>query len=835
MRPRTHRTIPDAPSGYPLDNQFAVVVPIARTNLVTNPSFETDLTNWSASGFSSIARVATEQYHGAYSLQVTPTSATTDGAFYNAISMVAGSTYAASAKVKAAKGVKYQIAVYSAGGTRLASSEFIATGRWQWVYTYYTETSSNLRKITIGKVNSPSTTLFYIDGVQVESITAGETVSTYIDGDQLGLVPNQSPPAYYWNGTPHASTSNRSGLTRAGGMVMPLSKYRFLLTAIIGLGLATPQNVATEYARLDGAYPDYTRKPTRQFSLAGSFQATGYTQLRDARGQLGRVLDRDQSSLDQPLLLRHTLGDSEAAIVPAKYTGGLGGNTDNQYAETTAISLTQYLPFIVSEREAGASLTVQQSVTNANYIVQRSAAGVWSALSTGITGSSVRALARTNDGAIYAGGVFTDAGGSGADYIAKWTPATSTWSVLNSATSINTWVLALAVAPNGTTVYVGGVFTNADGNANADYIASWNSATSTWSALGTGMNGNVNALAVAPDATLFAGGDFTDAGGSGADYLAKWNGSAWSVVGSATSLNASVFAIATSGSAVYVGGDFTNADGNADADRIAVWNTATSTWSALGTGMNGTVRALQVLPDGSLYAVGAFTTAGGVTVNGAAVWNGSSWQGLGSGISGTLGGDTIAPDPQGKVIISADATTTFGGVVMPDRVARWNGATWLPIDIDLPGVGTIVRAMLTAPDGTFYMGFDANGTATSAAITTVTNPGTARSYPALTIKGPTSGTSRIYQLINYTTGRAIYLNYTINAGETARMVFEPDRLSFTSNFAGNLASKIMPGSAEADFFLQPGANNISFYAADSSVVATLTWHPQFVSLDDIPQ
>lgn len=705
---------------------------------------------------------------------------------------------------------------------------------WRWVYGYYTETSSTTRRLTVRKSAHASTAVFYLDGAQVEAIAAGETVSTYIDGDQQGLVPNQYPPAFVWAGTPHASTSSRSGLTRAGGMVMRFSKYQLLVTALIGLGLAAPLNIATDYARLDGSFDDYTRKPVRTFSLAGRFQAQTYQQLRDLRGGLAQLLDRDLIGQDQRLILRHERVDargslaSSASLIPAKYAGGLDGNTDNHYAEQVAIAFQQYLPVVLSEAEAGAALTVQQSVSNANYVLQRSASGVWSALGTGITGTQVNAIARATNGTVYVGGNFTDAGGSGADHIAQWNG--SSWSTLASATALNSFVYDLAVAPSGTTIYVAGAFTNANANANADYLATWNG--SAWGALGTGLDFTAQAVAVAPNGDVYVGGLFLNAGGTAANYIAKWNGSAWSAVGSSTALNAAVQTIAIDGTKVYVGGDFTNANGIANADYIAVWDTATSTWSALGTGMNGTVISLAVV-EGYLYAVGSFTTSGGVTTNGFARWNGTAWESL-NGASGILGGWHVAPDPQGKIIASSNSSTTFGGITMPDRIARWNGATWLPVDVDLPGAGTIVRDIFTAPDGVMYLGFDGTGTATAAATTTVTNTGTARAYPTLRITGPSSGTSRIYQIVNTTTGRSIYLNYTINAGETALLRFEPENLSFTSTFQGNIANTILPGSNQADFFLQPGANVIAFFAADSSVVAALSWRPAFVSLDDVP-
>ena len=67
----------------------------------------------------------------------------------------------------------------------------------------------------------------------------------------------------------------------------------------------------------------------------------------------------------------------------------------------------------------------------------------------------------------------------------------------------------------------------------ANNIAQWNG--SSWSALGSGMNGwCVSALAVS-GSTLYAGGDFTTAGGNAANDIAQWNGSSWSALGSGIS------------------------------------------------------------------------------------------------------------------------------------------------------------------------------------------------------------------------------------------------------------------------------------------------------------
>ena len=827
---RRYAQSPPVVAGYDLDDVFSIVVPIARTNLVTNPSFETNTTSWTAIG-GSIARSTAQQYHGAYSLEVTPTSSTGDGVRFDTVSLTSGTTYAVSAKVLGAGGVAYKLTVHTTAGTELIKMPFRGTGRWQWVWLYYTETSTTTRRVEVLKDNDRSTALFWIDGVQVEALgSLAETVSTYIDGDQIGLVPNQQPPAYLWTGTPHASTSTRSGLTRAGGMVVRFKDYSFLLTAIIGLGMAGVQNVRTEYARLDGAYDDYTRKPTRNFNLVGTFSGRSYQELRDNRSQIARLLDRDLVGLDQRMALLHHVegpcGDvmtNESRIL-CKYSGGLGGNTNNHAAEDAAIQFEQYLPFVASDAEAGGALTVQQNVTAADDILQRTPGGVWQALGTGAN-DDVETLAIGPDGSIYAGGLFSLAGGvANTLRVAKWNG--TAWSALTTGT--NGEVRALAFAPNGD-LYVGGVFTLAGGVANTVRIAKWNG--SAWSALSVGVNATVLALVVASNGDLYVGGAFTNADGiANADYIAKWNGAAWSALGTGMSDEVRALAIGPDGT-LYAGGIFVTA-GGVTVNNIAKWNG--SAWSAMGTtGVNSNVQAIAVGPNGLVYAGGLFTTAGGVAANAIAVWNGTAWQPLGSGITGgaaTVFAITVSPN---GLIYAGGFFTTAGGVVLSDALAVWNGATWTAgADVDLPGSASI-QALALSQDGSLTVGYTTTGTAVAAGITTVTNSGTAKAYPTLKITGPTTGTSRIYQLVNYTTGRAIYFNYTIAAGETARFVFQPDALSFTSTFTPNLASKILPGSNESDFFLQPGANSISFFSADSTVTAVLTWRPQFVSLDDV--
>lgn len=188
------------------------------------------------------------------------------------------------------------------------------------------------------------------------------------------------------------------------------------------------------------------------------------------------------------------------------------------------------------------------------------------------------------------------------------------------------FVYALAVS--GTNLYAGGLFYQVfDNNYHmhavvANGIAQWNG--SSWTNLGSGMDSvyrqysepTVCALAVS-GTNLYAGGNFTSAGGAAATNIAEWNGSSWTNLGPGLGVGISgtcalsVAALAVSGTNLYAAGCFTNA-GETAVNNIALWDGGS--WSALGSGTGPGVSALAVSGN-TLYAGGYFTNAGGVPVN----------------------------------------------------------------------------------------------------------------------------------------------------------------------------------------------------------------------------
>ena len=172
-----------------------------------------------------------------------------------------------------------------------------------------------------------------------------------------------------------------------------------------------------------------------------------------------------------------------------------------------------------SDLYAGGYQFTRAGDTAANSIAKWNGSS-WSALGSGLWGGAyppiVSALAVSGSG-LYAGGRFTTAGDVIANNIAKWNG--SSWSPLGSGIGrvgeLFSSVYALAVS--GSDVYAGGTFTTAGGSP-ANYIAKWNG--SSWSALGEGMNGDVMALALS-GGELYAGGYFTTAGGKVSANVAR--------------------------------------------------------------------------------------------------------------------------------------------------------------------------------------------------------------------------------------------------------------------------------------------------------------------------
>ena len=231
-----------------------------------------------------------------------------------------------------------------------------------------------------------------------------------------------------------------------------------------------------------------------------------------------------------------TLSSQPSTPFPATGTVAVGGKvvtfTRPGLTEEYSVSVDGVRQdFIVTERPAGSGdLRVELALRGA--CAEAAADGARLVLDDSgrklayhrlrVTEASGRELSATLE-VLSAGRLAVRVTEAGAVYPVRIDPTFSdaNWVSLNPGIpGANSYVNAAVVDGSGN-LYIGGSFTFV-GTVAASRIAKWNG--STWSALGSGMNCGVNALAVS-GLDLYAGGFFTTAGGVSANYIAKWNGS----------------------------------------------------------------------------------------------------------------------------------------------------------------------------------------------------------------------------------------------------------------------------------------------------------------------
>ena len=242
----------------------------------------------------------------------------------------------------------------------------------------------------------------------------------------------------------------------------------------------------------------------------------------------------------------------------------------------------------------------------------------------------VNAIVEQYDGKVLVGGSFSSVNGVSSPNIARLN-ADGTVDTTFVAPAPSGTVNALALQPDGK-ILLGGAFTqvagqprrgvarlNLDGTLDADFI------------VGTGVNGTVNSVAVAPDGSIYAGGQFSSYNGrtvynnlvklsAGGVLEGRFNYSLDSTGG----LNGAVNSVQVRPTGeVLVCGLFTQISNSV----LPVAPTAVGRIVQLkpdgsidpgfnpgGTGANNTVRASATLANGNLVLVGAFSTYNGQSI-----------------------------------------------------------------------------------------------------------------------------------------------------------------------------------------------------------------------------
>jgi len=233
-----------------------------------------------------------------------------------------------------------------------------------------------------------------------------------------------------------------------------------------------------------------------------------------------------------------------------------------------------------------------------------------------------------------------------------------------------------AVADAGSQVVVGGPFGVRRGNPGA------------WAAVGTGLSGDVLAVAHLANGHLVVSGHLAIGGGSSSYQIARWDGFSWSSIATGMNGHATELLALPDGDLV-VGGEFTTIGGIVAA-YVARWDGAL--WHALSGGMNAPVRGLARMANGDLVAGGDFTLAGSLigTALYVARWNGVAWSAIGVGMDGPV--TAIAVSSSGEVFAATTVPYYVAGTASHAR--RWNGSLWSTAPVSL-----VANAMLALPDG----------------------------------------------------------------------------------------------------------------------------------------
>ncbi|MEM8485161.1 MAG: T9SS type A sorting domain-containing protein [Bacteroidota bacterium] len=317
----------------------------------------------------------------------------------------------------------------------------------------------------------------------------------------------------------------------------------------------------------------------------------------------------------------------------------------------------------------------------------------WAPLGEGVQGIEIRALTSGTNRKMYVGGDFAmvlQNGGTGlvAYNFAIWDAVTQSWST--PGTGVNGDVHAIAEDANGN-VYIGGAFTQDGSEQEArNFIAMWDG--TAWSTPGGGMDGPVYALAVNNAGEVIAGGAFTQAGTVGnTAYLAKWDGAAWAPLSDNTVLDATVHALhVDAAGGVYVGGEFTQVGTATEANYIARW--ADDAWAPLGSpNSNGLSGCCVYAISG---ATGEAITVGGdfegvrnpvgpdQQANRVAIWQpAGGWSPLDSGVDDRV----LALASNGEDVLVGGDFRVAGGLAS-SFVGRWSSNEMLVSTEEVAGL-----------------------------------------------------------------------------------------------------------------------------------------------------
>jgi len=243
----------------------AIQVAPAATNLLLNPSFETNLTNWTATGTGTggaATRTDARSYAGNISVRLTAA----DGGNYlirsNQINLEAGASVTVQCRLWRSANIAAQLQIRDVtnGSTRVTASP-VQIDEWELLTTVWTNTTGGTVTVEmrVSNTHADGTAFVWVDACQMELSTYA---TPYCDGtlggySSTGAWLNEGVvgSGHAWTGAAHASTSTRAAAMLSYPTTGNIDQRKWTIMAWVCLAGLTSFN--HEILRITGTTAGY--------------------------------------------------------------------------------------------------------------------------------------------------------------------------------------------------------------------------------------------------------------------------------------------------------------------------------------------------------------------------------------------------------------------------------------------------------------------------------------------------------------------------------------------------------------------------------------------------
>ena len=349
----------------------------------------------------------------------------------------------------------------------------------------------------------------------------------------------------------------------------------------------------------------------------------------------------------------------------------------------------------------------------------------------------------SSDGTIVAIGAYgNDDNGNNSGHVRVYQNVSGTWTQLGSdidgEAANDESGIAVSLSSDGFTLAIAAKWNDGNGS-NSGHVRVYQYASSTWSQLGSDIDGEAASnysgysVSLSGDGTTVAiGSTHNSSAYSGAGHVRVYQyGSSWIQLGNDIDGEAnwdrsgSSVSLSDDGAIVAIGATDNDGGGtNSGAVWVYEYNSGTSSWTKLGSNINGEAASdglgysVSLSSDGTIVAIGAPSNAGNGSSSGHVrvyQYVSSAWIQLGIDIDGEASGDysgySVSLSSDGTIVaIGAANNGSYAGHV---RVYQYVSSAWSQLGIDIDGEASgdySGKSVSLSSDGTIVaIGAPSNG------------------------------------------------------------------------------------------------------------------------------